>query len=85
MSGARGKKYVEVLSISVILGLLKSSEIRGTSRQWRIQDFPEEGALTLKGGPTYYLANFFRKLHGNEEISGQRGGRPLDPPSARDS
>ena len=29
------------------------------SIQWRIQDFPEEGALTPKGGaPTYYLANF---------------------------
>ena len=27
--------------------------------QWRIQDFPEEGALTPRGGaPTYYLANF---------------------------
>ena len=27
--------------------------------QWRIQDFPEEGALTPEGGaPTYYLGNF---------------------------
>ena len=43
--------------------------------QWRIQDFPEEGALIPKGGaPTYYLANFSRKLHENEEILGQRGG-----------
>ena len=50
--------------------------------QWRIQDFPEEGALTPKGGvPTYYLANFCRKLHENEEILGQRGGRvPRGPP-----
>ena len=54
--------------------------------QWRIQDFPEEGALSPKGGvPTYYLANFCRKLHENEEILGQRGGArpsrpPLDPP-----
>ena len=39
------------------------------SLQWRIEDFPEEGALTPKGGaPTYYLANFCRKLHENEEI-----------------
>ena len=50
--------------------------------QWRIQDFPEEGALTPKGGaPTYYLVNFSRKLHENEEILGQRGGaRPSRPP-----
>ena len=54
--------------------------------QWQIQDFPEEGALTPKGGaPTYYLANFSQKLHKNEEILGQRGGTrpshpPLDPP-----
>ena len=44
--------------------------------QWRIQDFPEEGALTPKeGAPTYYLANFSRKLQENEEILGQRGAR----------
>ena len=30
--------------------------------QWRIQDFPEGGAQT------YYLANFSRKMEGNEEI-----------------
>ena len=61
------------------------------SNQWRIQDFPEEGALTPKGGaPIYYLANFSRKLHENEEILGQRGGArpsrpPLDPPLVIDS
>ena len=38
--------------------------------QWRIQDFPEKGALTSKGAPAYYLANFSRKLHENEEILG---------------
>ena len=46
--------------------------------QWQIQDFPEEGALTPKGGaPTYNLANFSRKLHENEEIlsQGARGTR----------
>ena len=50
--------------------------------QWRIKDFPEEGALTPKEGvPTYYLANFSRKLHENEEILGQRGRRAsLAPP-----
>ena len=44
--------------------------------QCRIQDFPE-------GVPTYYLAIFSRKPHGNEEILGQRGPRVprlLDPP-----
>ena len=53
--------------------------------QWRIQDFPEGGAPTLGGAPTYYLPNFSRKLHENEEILAERQGRaslapPLDPP-----
>ena len=49
--------------------------------------FPRGGGANPKGGgaPTYYLANFSGKLHENEEILGQRGGRaslapPLDPP-----
>ena len=47
--------------------------------------FPRGGGANPKGGaPTYYLANFSRKLHKNEEILG-RGGRAslalsLDPP-----
>ena len=48
--------------------------------QWRIQDFPEEGALSPKiGSPTYYLANFSQKLHENEEILGRGGARPSRP------
>ena len=44
--------------------------------------FPRGGGTNPKGGaPTYYLANFSRKLHENEEILGQRGGtHPLHPP-----
>ena len=44
--------------------------------------FPRgEGANPKGGAPTYYLANFSRKLHENEEILGQRGGRAsLAPP-----
>ena len=48
--------------------------------------FPRGGGAKPGGwAPTYYLANFSRKLHENEEISGQRGGArpsspPLDPP-----
>ena len=43
--------------------------------QWRIQDFPKGGRQLPRGGaPTYYLANFFRKLHENKEILGPRGG-----------
>ena len=50
------------------------------STQWRIQDFPEEGALTPKErASTYYLANFSWKLDENEEILG-RGARPTRPP-----
>ena len=52
--------------------------------QWRIQDFPGEGAPTPKGGaPTYYLANFSRKLHENKEIWGHRGGARLSRPPLR--
>ena len=41
------------------------------------------------GAPTYYLTNFSRKLHENEEIFVQRWGRaslapPLDPPLISD-
>ena len=61
-----------------------SSTIEFPLKQWRIQDFPEEGALTPKGGaPTYYLANFSRKLHENEENFGPEGGGervPRAPP-----
>ena len=44
--------------------------------------YPRGGGANPKGGvPTYYLANFSRILHENEEILGQRGGaRPLRPP-----
>ena len=45
--------------------------------------FPRGGGANPKGGaPTYYLANFSRKLHENEEILGQRGGArvPRAPP-----
>ena len=57
-----------------------------TKVQWRIQDFPEEGAPTPRGAPTYDFVNFRRKLHENEEILAARGGAspapppPLDPP-----
>ena len=38
--------------------------------------FPRGGGANPKGGaPTYYLANFSRKLHENEEILDQRGAR----------
>ena len=46
--------------------------------------FPRGGAPTPEGGgaPTYYLANFSRKLHENKEILGPRGGArvPCAPP-----
>ena len=54
--------------------------------QWRIQDFPEEGAPTLQAGePTYDFAKFSQKLHEIERIWTPRGGaRPkfyyVDPP-----
>ena len=47
--------------------------------QWRIQDFPEEGALTLQGGaPIYDFAKFSQKLHEIERIwiPGGGGARP---------
>ena len=52
--------------------------------QWRIQDFPEEGAPTPRGAPTYNFTKFSQKLHEIERIWAP-GGRaslapPLDPP-----
>ena len=52
-------------------------------RQWLIQDFPEEGAPTRGGAPTYDFAKFFQKLHEIERIWTHEGGAslaPLDPP-----
>ena len=40
--------------------------------QWWIQDFPEGGAPTCEGAPTYYLVNLCQKLHENEEFLTQR-------------
>ena len=50
--------------------------------QWRIQDFPEEGAPTPQGGaPTYEIAKFSEKLHEIERIWTPGGGaRPSRPP-----
>ena len=36
--------------------------------QWRIQDFPEESRQPPREAPAYYLTNFSRKLHENEDI-----------------
>ena len=43
--------------------------------QWRIQDFPEEGAPTPRGGgaPTHNLAKFSQKLYEIERIWTPRG------------
>ena len=56
--------------------------MRVLSIQWRIQDFPEEGAPTPRGGaPTYEIAKFSEKLHEIERIWTPRGGaRPSRPP-----
>ena len=55
--------------------------------QCQIQDFREGAPTTWGGGvPTYYLTNFSRKLHENEEILVPGGGGarlsclPLDLP-----
>ena len=56
--------------------------------QWRIQDFPEEGAPTPQGrAPTYNFAKFSQKLHEIERIWAPGGGGaraslapPLDLP-----
>ena len=49
--------------------------------QWRIQDFPEEGAPTPRGGgATYDFAKFSQKLHEIERIWTATGGASLTPP-----
>ena len=48
--------------------------------QWRIQDFPEEGAPTPQGGaPTYEFVEFSPKLHEIERISTPGGGGRASP------
>ena len=67
--------------IKVSIGTIKSSVLQ-TNQSVADPGFPRRGGANPKGGaPTYYLANFSRKLHENEEILGQRGGtRPSHPP-----
>ena len=49
------------------------------SQQWRIQDFPEAGAPTPRGGPTYDFAKFTQKLHEIERIWAPGGVLPRAP------
>ena len=55
-----------------------------SNEQWRIQDFPKEGAPTPRGAPTYDFAQFSQKLHEIERIWTPGGAcvpyAPLDPP-----
>ena len=48
--------------------------------QWRIPDFPEEGAPTPKSA--IILPFFCQKLHGNERIWTRGGGRVARVPDA---
>ena len=51
--------------------------------QWRIQDFPEEGAPTPQGGaPIYEIAKFSEKLHEIERIWTPGGGGGARVPRA---
>ena len=48
-----------------------------------MMDFPRGGHQPLREVRTYYLTNFSRKLHENEEGLAQRGGRvSLAPPTS---
>ena len=76
--------YVFSTRLSTSVGVVSNSRIFTwiyfcdpvSHYQWRIQDFPEEGAPTPQGGaPTYDFANFPRKLHEIERIWTPRGGR----------
>ena len=61
-------KYITEGSLNVFLYVYTG--------QWRIQDFPEEGAPTLQGGaPTYDFAKISQKLHEIERIWTPGGGR----------
>ena len=50
--------------------------------QWRIQDFPEEGAPTPQGGRQHTILPKFPKNHMKSKEFGLPGGgaRPLRPP-----
>ena len=52
-----------------------------SSIQYRIQDFfTGEGAPSPEGTPTYYLTNFFLKVHETGKKIDRRGVCPLDSP-----
>ena len=54
---------------------MKGNVCSHVPHQWRIQDFPEEGAPTLqRGAPTYNFAKFCQRLH-EIEIIWTPGGR----------
>ena len=48
--------------------------LSSVSVQWRIQDFPEVGAPTFQGAPTYDFAKSSQKLHGIDRIWTGGGG-----------
>ena len=55
--------------MSNILVIIKNlTFVLSLSGQWRIQDFPEVGAPTLQGAPTYDFAKFPQKPHEIERI-----------------
>ena len=50
------------------------------SNQGRIQDFPEVGVQTLRGGAKIQFAKISQKLHEIERIWTPTGARPSRPP-----
>ena len=48
--------------------LFSSPALNSIRQQWQIQDFPEVGAPTLRGSPTYDFAKVSQKLHEIERI-----------------
>ena len=94
ISAPRQIDYSRIYSISIVRMLSINCyhhKQQESIRQWRIQDFPEEGMPTPKGGGGANLLFgqfFFRKVHRNEDILGQKGAGaylvlPLDPPLIR--
>ena len=58
-------------------------ELVNFTDQWRIQDFPEVGAPTLRGAPTYDFAKLSQNLHEIERIwtpVARVPRAPSDPP-----
>ena len=69
-------KYEKFVTWKCIHSLfMRSSKYKNLTKQRRIKDFPERDCQPKREVPTYYFTKICRKLHENEKIWTEKGGR----------